>query len=77
MWLKARAKLSGLPWYMVRAGEPQPLWAVGSELLNINSPVLYRGPRCDLPLLFFKGKGIAWGSGAWGTQMRPLREGTM
>lgn len=58
MWLKAMAKLLGLPQYVVRAGEPQPLWAAGSELLNINSPVLYHCPCCDPHLLFCKGKAV-------------------
>jgi len=40
IWLKATTKLLRLPQYMVTAGEPQPLWAVGSELLDINTPVL-------------------------------------
>lgn len=53
--------LVGLPWYVVGAGEPQPLWAVGSELLNISSPVLYHGPRCDPHVLFCKGKGVQGG----------------
>lgn len=33
-WLKAVVKLLGLPWYMVRAGEPQTLWEAAK---NINT----------------------------------------